>query len=87
MKRTEMEERRAGSGTFTLRDPRPGDMGWVVHRHGALCCMKAGGAGQTGVRPSSEFSELRSILFNVAGAHLTHDSESRIETSASRSET
>ena len=21
---------------YTLRDPRPGDMGWIVHRHGAL---------------------------------------------------
>jgi len=31
-----MEGRRAAEGTFTLRDPRPGDIGWIVHRHGAL---------------------------------------------------
>ena len=24
------------AGSYLLRDPRPGDMGWVVHRHGAL---------------------------------------------------
>jgi GNAT superfamily N-acetyltransferase len=29
-------ERKAADATFTLRDPRPGDMGWIVHRHGAL---------------------------------------------------
>ena len=31
-----MEGRAAADATFTLRDPRPGDMGWIVHRHGAL---------------------------------------------------
>lgn len=27
---------------YTLRDPRPGDMGWVVHRHGALYSQEWG---------------------------------------------
>jgi len=35
----------------------------------------------------SQTSGLRSILFDVAGEHLTHDSESSIEISVSRSET
>jgi GNAT superfamily N-acetyltransferase len=27
---------------ISLRDPRPGDMGWVVHRHGALYAQEYG---------------------------------------------
>lgn len=36
MTRPEREGSTAADATFTLRDPRPGDMGWIVHRHGAL---------------------------------------------------
>ena len=32
----ELEAKPARGGIVTLRDPRPGDIGWVVHRHGAL---------------------------------------------------
>jgi len=31
-----------GPETFVLRDPRPGDMGWVIHRHGALYAKEYG---------------------------------------------
>lgn len=27
---------RAASSAYVLRDPMPGDMGWIVHRHGVL---------------------------------------------------
>lgn len=30
------------SPNYLLRDPRPGDMGWVVHRHGALYAQEYG---------------------------------------------
>ena len=30
------------SSTFTLRDPRPGDMGWVVHRQTVLYAQEYG---------------------------------------------
>ena len=39
------------------------------------------------MRLSSEIRELRSILFDVAGEHLTHDGESSLETSVPRYET
>ena len=29
-------DRHASAESFTLREHRPGDMGWIVHRHGAL---------------------------------------------------
>jgi DNA-binding MarR family transcriptional regulator/N-acetylglutamate synthase-like GNAT family acetyltransferase len=34
----------AGSdpGTFTVREPRPGDYGWVIHRHGVLYAEEYG---------------------------------------------
>lgn len=30
------------SANYLLRDPRPGDMGWIVHRHGALYAQEYG---------------------------------------------
>lgn len=30
------------SPPYTLRRPRPGDMGWVIHRHGALYAQEYG---------------------------------------------
>lgn len=31
-----LEQSHATEQTYVLRDPRPGDIGWIVHRHGAL---------------------------------------------------
>jgi DNA-binding MarR family transcriptional regulator/GNAT superfamily N-acetyltransferase len=31
-----------GESGYVLRDPQPGDMGWVVHRHGALYAQEYG---------------------------------------------
>jgi DNA-binding MarR family transcriptional regulator/GNAT superfamily N-acetyltransferase len=33
---TSLAEPRRGAGGFTIREPRPGDLGWVIERHGAL---------------------------------------------------
>lgn len=30
------------SGRYVLRDPRPGDMGWVIHKHGTLYAREFG---------------------------------------------
>jgi GNAT superfamily N-acetyltransferase len=35
-------ERREPEAPYVLRPPRPGDMGWVVHRHGALYSQEYG---------------------------------------------
>ncbi|WP_312317397.1 helix-turn-helix domain-containing GNAT family N-acetyltransferase [Stenotrophomonas sp.] len=41
-----MEQIRAllggSAGSYVLRDPRPGDMGWVIHKHGTLYAREFG---------------------------------------------
>jgi DNA-binding MarR family transcriptional regulator/N-acetylglutamate synthase-like GNAT family acetyltransferase len=37
-----LESKSGDGGAFRLRDPRPGDFGWVIHRHGALYAQAYG---------------------------------------------
>lgn len=37
-----LERGMAGGAPFVLREPRPGDFGWVIHRHGALYAQEYG---------------------------------------------
>jgi N-acetylglutamate synthase-like GNAT family acetyltransferase/DNA-binding MarR family transcriptional regulator len=38
----ETAARRASEAAYVLRPPRPGDIGWVIHRHGALYAQEYG---------------------------------------------
>ncbi len=50
-------------GPIVLRDPRPGDIGWVIHRHGALYAAEYGWD-----------ATFEGMVAEVAGAFLrTHD--------------
>ncbi len=59
-------ERRQFNGTpFVLRDPRPGDIGWVVERHGAIYSMEYGWNEQ-----------FEALVAEIAGGFLKqHDAE------------
>ena len=37
-----LEDKRGDSGAFAVREPRPGDFGWVIHRHGAIYAQEYG---------------------------------------------
>src|SRR5207253_1391662 len=71
-----LQANRAGTPRVALRTHRPGALGWVVERHGALYAVEVGWAGTTSARASSSS---RANVIRASGS----DSSDRIGACAS----
>src|SRR5207248_3135038 len=62
---------------YTLRSHRPGDMGWVVHRHGALYFAPDAGYKKITLWTQRDLTAARTI-YKAAGFELVSEEEHRL---------